>query len=352
MTKRKALIAGVTGAIGGALAEHLSGLKDWQVTGLCRRPPASPLPNVDYILVDMTDVQACREALSRHDDVTHLIYSGRAAHDDLGRESVQKNLDLLSNVLVATSAMSPALRHVHLVQGGKYYGVHVGPFPTPAREDDPRSVISNFYYAQEDFLRAASAENNWHWSASRPNTLLHFSPHNPRNLVSTLSAYAAICREVGAALNFPGPEGAFTSLAQLTSTDLLSRAIAWMATDDQAANQAFNVANGDLVRWCQFWPKLADAFQIPCGCVRPMRLVDVMADKQPVWQQITKHHGLKSQPLAAVANWAYVDGTLERTWDEIQSTMKARKFGFHDCADSEEDFLRILARYRDAELLA
>ena len=351
MTGMKALIAGATGAIGGALAAHLASLAGWQVLGLCRRPAAGPSSGVDYVHADMTDVHACRDVLSRHDDITHLFYCARAAHDDLARESVQKNLDLLSNCLDAVSAVSPALRHVHLVQGGKYYGVHLGPFPTPAREEDPRAAVSNFYYAQEDFLRARSKESSWAWSASRPNSLLHFSPHNSRNLVSTLGAYAAICRELGAALDFPAPEGAFTSLTQLTSTDLLCRAIAWMATDDNAADQAFNVANGDLIRWSRLWPKLAEAFQMPLGSVRPVCLVDVMADKEPVWRRITERYRLEERPLSAVAYWAYADGTLERTWDEILSTTKGRTFGFHDFADSEVDFLTILERYRHAKLL-
>ncbi len=351
MTTWKALVAGVTGAIGGALAEHLRGVECWRVAGVCRKPAAKPLPSVAYILADMTDAAMCRAALRGHDDVTHLFYCGRAAHDDQGRESVPGNLALLQNVLEAALAASPALRHVHLVQGGKYYGVHVGPFPTPAREDDFRAVVSNFYYAQEDFLREQSAASRWRWSASRPNTLLHFSPHNARNLVSTLGAYAAICRELGGALDFPGPEGAFTSLTQLTSTELLSRAIAWMATNDQAADNAFNVANGDLIRWSRFWPKLAAAFDMPMGSVRPVRLAEVMADKEPVWQRIAERYGLANRPLAAVAAWDYADGTLERTWDEIQSTIKARKFGFSGFADSEEDFFKILGRYREARLL-
>ncbi len=347
----KALIAGATGAIGGALAAHLANLAGWQVLGLCRRQAADPVPGIDYIHADMTDAQACRDVLRRQDNVSHLFYCARAAHDDLGRESVQNNLDLLSNILDAVSATSPALRHVHLVQGGKYYGVHLGPFPTPAREGDPRAVVSNFYYAQEDLLCERSKKERWTWSGSRPNSLLHFSPHNSRNLVSTLGAYAAICRELGADLDFPGPEGAFTSLTQLTSTDLLCRAMAWMTTDDNAADQAFNIANGDLIRWCRFWPKLADAFQMPLGSVRSVRLADVMADKEPVWQHITERYGLEERPLSAVAHWAYADGTLERTWDEILSTTKARTFGFHDFADSEADFLSILERYRRAKFL-
>ncbi|MGI9419299.1 MAG: SDR family oxidoreductase [Geminicoccaceae bacterium] len=351
MTGRKALIAGGTGAIGGALANHLTDSVGWQVLGLCRNPPGSPLAGVDYLHADMTDAVACRDLLRPHDDIIHLLYCGRAAHDDLGRESVRNNVDLLTNVLDAILAASPALDHVHLVQGGKYYGVHVGPFPTPAREDDPRAVVSNFYYQQEDLLRERSSEAGWTWSASRPNTLLHFTPANPRNLVSTLGAYAAICREVGSALDFPGPEGAFTSLTQLTSTDLLTRAIAWMATDDKAGNQAFNIANGDLIRWCRFWPKLARAFGIPCGGVRPLRLADVMADKEQVWRRIVERHGLDDRPLSALASWPYADATLERSWDEAMSTIKARSSGFHDCADSEAIFLDILERYRAAKLL-
>ncbi len=351
MTMRKALIAGATGAIGGALAEHLAGSKGWQVLGLCRNPPASALSGVDYIHADMTDAGALKAALAPHDGITHLFYCGRAAHDDLGRESVQNNLNLLANVLNAVSAASSSLGHVHLVQGGKYYGVHVGPFPTPAREDDPRTVVSNFYYAQEDLLRQASAEAGWRWSASRPGTLLHFSPANSRNLVSTLGIYAAICRELGSALDFPGPEGAFTSLTQLTTTDLLSRAIAWMSTDDKAANHAFNVANGDLIRWCRFWPKLAAAFEIPCGDVRPVCLADVMADKEPVWQRIIERHNLERRALSTLVNWAFADSTLERSWDEIMSTIKGRTFGFHHCVDSEVDFLTILDRYRASKLL-
>ena len=70
--------------------------------------------------------------------------------------------------------------------------------------------------------------------------------------------------------------------------------MAWMATDDNAADQAFNVANGDLIRWCRFWPKLAEAFQMPLGSVRPVCLADVMADKEPVWQRITERYGLEN----------------------------------------------------------
>ncbi|MGI9418611.1 MAG: hypothetical protein ACR2RA_12310 [Geminicoccaceae bacterium] len=87
------------------------------------------------------------------------------------------------------------------------------------------------------------------------------------------------------------------------------------------------------------------------GAVRPVCLVDVMADKEPVWQRITERYGLEERPLSAVAHWAYADGSLERSWDEFLSTTKARTFGFQSFADSEADFLTILEHYRSAKLL-
>ena len=211
------------------------------------------------------------------------------------------------------------------MQGGKYYVVHVGPFPTPAEESQPRAPIGNFNYDQQDYLSHRSAAAQWIWSALRPNALVHFSPAIARNLVSTLGAYATICREMGAALDFPGPQRAYDSLAQLTTIELLARAIAWMATDPACANKAFNVTNTELFRWHALWPKLAEAFGMPLGSVRPLRLAEVMADRGELWRHLCACHGLVQPRLDRVANWGYADATLEPTWDEILSHNKARR---------------------------
>ncbi len=299
----------------------------------------------------MSDRPACMQALESQTAVTHLFYCGRATHAEQTLENAKDNLLLLENVLDAAEGASPDLSHVHLVQGGKYYGVHVGPFPTPARENQPRFVVDNFYYDQEDLLRSRSKSAKWAWSASRPNTLLHYSPDISRNLVSTLGVLAAICRESGAALDFAGPAQAYASLTQVTTIEVLARGMAWMATEPGCANQAFNITNTDLFRWNTIWPRLAEAFQIPCGSVRPLRLADVMADKGEIWQVICDRHGLRHTTLDQVANWAYADATLERYWDEILSHNKARSLGFHEWDDSEERFFAILDEYRQARIL-
>ncbi|NKB76508.1 MAG: NAD-dependent epimerase/dehydratase family protein [Gammaproteobacteria bacterium] len=351
MTKYIALIAGATGAIGSALARQLSPNKEWKVYGVSRHTPQDPIAGVIYLTMDMNDRGNCESVLADHPGITHVFYCGRATHGEQMLESAEDNLRLLDNLIHGVESSAHHLQHVHLVQGGKYYGVHIGPFPSPAREEDSRAPIPNFNYAQQDYLAQRADQSAWSWSASRPNTLIHYSPSIARNLVSSLGTYAAICRELGAALDFPGPVGAFNSLTQLTSIDLLARGIDWMSTEKACGDNAFNMTNTDLFRWKSLWPKIAHAFGMPCGEVRPMTLTTTMADRDELWSSICANHQLQDLPLSRVANWGYLDATLERYWDEIFSHTKTRKFGFHDWDDSEERFLAILRRYQQEKIL-
>jgi nucleoside-diphosphate-sugar epimerase len=349
MPAHKALIAGVTGAVGNAIAKQLVADAVGPVVGVSRHVPPEPRAGVQYVQLNLDDVEQCNESLRAHLDTTHVYYCGRASHGEQTLENASGNLTLLRNLV---QALEPGqLRHVHLVQGGKVYGVHIGPFPNPARESDARAPIENFNYVQEDFLRARSSTQSWTWSASRPNTLLHFSPANPRNLASSLGAYAVLCKELGAVFDFPGPEAAFRSITQVTSLTLLAEAMAWMSRDAACANEAFNVTNGDVFRWSQVWPQIAQIFDLPCGNVRPLRLADTMPIHAPIWDALAARHQLRPLALDAVANWGYLDATLERSWDEIMSTNKARKFGFHGWADSELLLLETLEQYRSAQIL-
>ena len=126
----KALVAGVTGAVGSAIARELASSGGRIVAGLSRNPPKRPIAGVEHVLTDLADAGQCRRALAGNDGATHLFYCARATHREQTLEDAATNLALLDNVLSA--AERGPLRHVHLVQGGKVYGVHVGPFPTPA----------------------------------------------------------------------------------------------------------------------------------------------------------------------------------------------------------------------------
>ena len=165
-----------------------------------------------------------------HHGVTHVFYTARAKHGETGVESVPDNVAMLRNVLDAIEPVAARLEHVHLVQGTKYYGMHLGPFRTPAREDDVRLDFPNFYYDQQDLLAERQRGRDWAWSASRPTFIYDFAPERARNGIAVVGAYAAICRELGEPFDFFGSEAAFSAVRDFTDASLLARAMAFIAT--------------------------------------------------------------------------------------------------------------------------
>jgi nucleoside-diphosphate-sugar epimerase len=154
-----------------------------------------------------------------------------------------------------------SVRHVALVTGLKHY---LGPFEaygkgtlpqTPFREDQGRLDIENFYYAQEDEVFAAAQRDGFTWSIHRPHTVIGKAVGNAMNMGTTLAVYATLCRETGRPFRFPG------SAAQrngLTDARQLARHLLWAATIPAAFDQAFNVVNGDVLRWSWMWSRLAE----------------------------------------------------------------------------------------------
>ena len=146
---RTAVIAGVSGIVGRAVAGRLVE-EGWRVVGLSRRPPDPAIPGLVHLPVDLTDRDACRSALAAGAAAaTHVIYAGRAPDPDPATEAAL-NTAMLVNMVEGLEAARAPLAHVLLVQGTKWYGSQLGPFKTPAEEDDPRVAVPNFYYDQQD----------------------------------------------------------------------------------------------------------------------------------------------------------------------------------------------------------
>jgi nucleoside-diphosphate-sugar epimerase len=282
--------------------------------------------------------------------VTHVFY---AAFQDRSTwaELVQPNLTMLRNVVTAVDTSSAGVEHVSLMQGYKVYGAHLGPFQTPAREDDPGHLPPEFNVAQQDFLQRLQRDRSWTWSAMRPSVVCGTALGNPMNLVLVLAVYAVLCQELGVPFRFPGKPGAYDTLLEVTDAGLLARATVWAATDPAGANQAFNITNGDLFRWNQMWPRLAEIFEVPVAAPLPMSLVDVMADKEQVWEAIKVRHGLVDVPFSAVSSWGFGDGVFSWNYDFLSDSSKARRAGFHDYVETEEMFISLVRQLRDQKLI-
>lgn len=341
------LVVGASGAAATRVMERALATPDLDVIGLSRRRPQGAGA---WIEADLNDAEGLRRALATQPGITHIVYASRAPFGEGGVEDVAANTRMLRNLLDAAEAALPRFAHIHLIHGGKWYGLHIGPYRTPAREDDPRHLPPNFYYDQQDLVAARQQGRGWSWSASRPNFVLDVAPGRARNMVSTLGAYAAICRELGVPFDFPGRAGAWTALHEVSDASLLAEAVLWMLREPRCANRAFNVTNGDAFRWCDLWEFLAAQFGLPCGRPRPMSMPRWMADKEPVWEAIRARHGLVL-PLAEVANWDFADFFLGMDYDVLSSMTAARAAGFTGFVDSWAMFAAQIEGYRAARVL-
>ena len=124
-----------------------------------------------------------------------------------------------------------------------------------------------------------------------------------------------------------------------------------MATTEACRNQAFNVTNGDVVRWSRLWGRIADSYGLKVGSVRMLRLTEWMRDKDPIWQRVVARHRLQPSRLDQIAHWGFADFVLAQDYDVISRTTKLRRTGFPEFLDTEEMLLNHLARYREARLL-
>ncbi|MFV0296600.1 MAG: SDR family oxidoreductase [Hyphomicrobiaceae bacterium] len=353
MASKVAVVAGATGAAAKRLKDVLLADPDWRIVGLSRHPPRSETPRLEFRACDLTDAHSTREALAGVPEATHLFYTARAQFSDAskGVEDVAGNEAMLRNLLDGAEASAKGLQHVHLVEGTKWYGMHLGRMASPAREDDPRHMPPNFYYAQEDLLRARQKGRDWTWSASRPGFLYDFAPERPRNIPALVGAWAAMCRAFGTRLDFPGKPANYTALFEATDAVQLAAGMKWMASSDAGANQAFNVTDGTTFRWERLWPRIAAFYGLEVGQVRPLNLGLWMSDKADAWAAIVKEHGLVDQPMDAVVTWNFGDFLWGLEHDVVSSMVKARLGGFHETIDTEARILEHLAAYREAKVL-
>jgi nucleoside-diphosphate-sugar epimerase len=345
----KALVAGATGVVGRYLLQHLVDQGDWDVVAVSRRRPDGAGP-CEHVAVDLLDPADCRARLGVLRDVTHVFYCAFLQDPDPARH-VARNRAMLVHLVEAIEAASPALAHVNLVEGTKWYGSHLGPFRTPAKEGHPRHAGANFYFDQQDWLEARQRGKRWTWSAVRPHAVCGFSLGSPMNLALAIAVYGTLCRELGLPFSHPGPAGNFHALYQLTDSTLLAKAMHWMATDARCANQAFNVTNGDLIRWENLWPRLAAFFGVEAAAQRQFSLKAELAGRSGAWDGIVQRHGLEPHRFEDIAGWGFADFVFGSTWDIVSDTGKARRAGFRESVDSEEMLLGLLASLRTRRVI-
>jgi nucleoside-diphosphate-sugar epimerase len=342
-----ALVAGASGVVGNGIAQRLAA-GSWRVLSASRS--GAGVAGTQGVALDLMDPAACERTLAAHPGITHVFY---AAYQQAASRSaeVAPNLAMLRNVVNAAAKVAPGLRKVVLVTGAKFYGIQWGQTATPCRETDARQLSPNFYYDQEDFLRQAQQGQRWSWVNLIPPFVSGFAVGNPMNLVLGVGVYAAVCKEMGLPLRFPGSAGAYDALHQIADASQIGAAAEWAATSDAAANQAFNVANGDAARWRNTWPVVARSLGMELADPKTMPLADVMPDQQAVWDRISQRHGLRPIDIGKIVNWGWMDYMLRMSHDVLLETGKIRRAGFHDCIETDRVFVQRLRELQEHKVI-
>src|SRR6266852_961257 len=295
MAIRKVLVAGASGLVGHAAVRHFASLADCEVVAVSRRIPA-PVGGAKFLSVDLLDQRRCREVFGQMSDVTHVVYA--AVNEKPGlmegwrdREQMQTNLTMLQNLFEPLEAVAKNLQHVSLLQGTKAYGAHLGPIALPAREHSRRHPHQNFYWLQEDYLKAKQRGKRWAWTILRPQVIYGESWGSHMNPIPAIGVYAALLKEAGLPLAYPGgPPRIFEAV----DADHLARACAWAATSPNAGNEIFNVNNGEPFEWRTVWPAIADALGMAPGPDAPLSLAEEMPKREADWAAIVRKYGLRS----------------------------------------------------------
>ncbi|KNG45295.1 nucleoside-diphosphate-sugar epimerase [Stemphylium lycopersici] len=328
-----ALITGGNGITGSAIIEYLvknTTASEWSKIIVTSRSPFKTTVHDDritFIALDLSNdpndlIEKMRPVCG---GVTHAYFSSYVHKDDFKELNIA-NEKLFSNFLDALIAVAPELENCVLQTGGKHYNVHLGPVPSPAREEDPRkeSPIGNFYYVQEDYLIKRSTGQKWTWNVIRPEAIIGHTPKpNGMNSALTYALYFLVCKELGEEARMPTNQLYWEGYDDLSDSRLIANLTIWASTSQKAGNQAFNVTNGDYFTWRYMWPRIAKYMGASATDKqvftksRPkegetqldVSLAEWAADKQEVWDRICNKHSCPE----AKATWESAIYTVPRS---------------------------------------
>ncbi|MDQ0653345.1 hypothetical protein QFZ38_003601 [Pseudomonas cedrina] len=139
----------------------------------------------------------------------------------------------------------------------------------------------------------------------------------------------------------------------MTDARQLAKQQLWAASTPAAANQAFNITNGDVFRWKWMWGRIAHYFGLtPADFpATPAPLEQQMADDQDSWRQIAAEHGLKETDIGRLISPWHTDADLGRPIEVVTDMSKSRMMGFTAYQASDQAFFDVFDTLREARLI-
>jgi hypothetical protein len=155
-------------------------------------------------------------------------------------------------------------------------------------------------------------------------------------------------------MSFPGG-GRYINAA--SDSRLIAQAAEFAATHEIAANETYNVVNGDMLIWHDIWQSIAARFGMKPGEPAPMNLTTEMPEYEEVWSRIVDKHGLKAHTLESLigSSWQFTDRAFaygaDNLADSVLSGVKLRQHGFAGCYDTEDSIHYWLERMQAQKLI-
>src|SRR5260370_40196839 len=176
----------------------------------------------------------------------------------------------------------------------------------------------------------------------------------PVNVLPAIGDYAAIGREKGEPFGFPGGP---SFVWEAADADLVADVMVWAAQSPQAANEAFNITNGDVFEWRNVWAAVAETLGVKTGPDIPTSVAAYLKENADIWDQIVAKCDLRSRNLRELvgqgdqhADFAFAYGAPEGPRAFV-STVKLRQAGFTKTIDTEDSFANALQSLIDHNLL-
>ncbi|KAB2065118.1 hypothetical protein ES319_A09G068600v1 [Gossypium barbadense] len=369
-----ALIVGVSGMAGLCLAEALKSPNalggPWNVYGSALRPMPTWFPSSvldKYIAFDATDAgDTAGKLVPVSGEVTHVFWVAIQVRES-EEVNVTVNATMLPNVLNVlkggpNGGGGTRLSHVTVQTGTQHY---MGPIHNPSEsghgylpheppfvEDLPRLPYPNFYYALEDLIESYAPQLTY--SVHRSSIIIGVSSRSVYNALLTLAAYALICQHEGLLFRYPGTQYTWEHFCDMSDARVLAEQHIWAAVTPSAKNQAINCTNGDMFTWKKLWIKLCDIFDlkfIPFVESEKIDIVEFMADKSKVWNEIVEKHGLYKTKLEEITCAAALRNVLHFGFQHVCSMNKSRENGFLGYADTLKSIPMWVDRLRDMKII-
>ncbi|OAP56671.1 hypothetical protein AYL99_08783 [Fonsecaea erecta] len=358
--QQQILVTGATGVVGRSAMQYY-GERGYQVIAVSRRKPLNTY-GASWHSLDLSDEAACRALLSPLTGIVQIVFAALHEEPDLVAgwtqpQQIDRNALMLRNTVEAVAPHARALRNVTILQGPKAYGVHVHPMRHGAREDrDEDRAVPNFYWAQEDYLKARQRGESWSWNILRPSLIIGLSIGGAMNLYGAIGVYAAVLKERGDPLYFPGRSMA---VYECTDADLIAQACEWILHEPAAKNQTYNLTNGETSSLKEDWALIAQTLGMHPGDEdRPFSFTRDLPGFRAEWDRIREKYALKAPPLdeflgqsAQFADFIFARATTPQTATSLMSCIKIRRAGFAGTVYTDDMIRKWFRRYQDEKIL-